>query len=111
MIHYQYDAGHQHYLMVDGDHVLDDFPVVGVAYSYWISDGEPQAVLHKHGSEERVSKWLEDARKKYVAGGIQEMADQLFMISSDSLSVDVLNRMIDTTGYLLVVLKELGIHG
>lgn len=64
-------------------------------------------VLHKHGDPDRVRKWAAATRAKLAAVGLEgaAMADALTVVEWP-FGVDELNRCLDTTGYLGLILKR-----
>lgn len=63
-------------------------------------------VLHKHGRKESVAKWAEEARAKYTEAGLDEIAQDIVVISSDKWKVEDLQRIINSSGYMRFWLKD-----
>lgn len=98
-------------------------PEVAIGFTYDPdSDRAIQYTTHRHGSPETVDKWAEKNRfalhrsrfnHDAEVGGENAAAVLRSMmphsIASDQWDVADLNRIIDTTGYLAVVVKKMGI--
>ena len=88
-----------------GDAILDSMEEVAIGYEENMETG---AMLHKHGSKERIEKWM----KKFVQklnkdGGIlAEIADNIKMISSSEWDLEELNKILNITGYIGIFLKK-----
>lgn len=107
---YELDDSATYILCEDGVPALRIGPEVAVAYSARMTrSGETDydsVVRHKHGSPEDVLAWFDATRKKYVASGLQESANELCVIQG-AFALKDLNAMLDTTGYLGVFLKRM----
>lgn len=81
-----------------------------------------QFTTHRHGSPETVNKWAEkmrsalqrsrftrDAQEKGETAAAILRGMQPHIISSDQWNIKDLNRILDTTGYLAVIVKKMGI--
>jgi hypothetical protein len=56
-----------------------------------------EGIMYKHGSRENVERSM----KKY-----QEAGYEFYLLSSDNWKIEALNRMLDTTGWLEVKIKN-----
>lgn len=63
-------------------------------------------MLHKIGPASLVEKWLDAVQFKCDRHGI---VNQIQVVSSDKWDTEELNRIIDRTGYIHVVLKKHGL--
>ncbi len=81
-----------------------------------------QYTTHRHGSPEVVESWAAQTRQGIRRGGYIAAAEvqgetaaavlkslQPHIISSDQWEIEDLNRILDTTGYLQVVAKKMGL--
>lgn len=75
-------------------------PLIAVGFSW---DGK-NSILHKHGSPEVIESWRNKFSALYKTSGIDE---ELYTITG-KLDVTSLNRILDTTGYLDIYLKDSG---
>lgn len=75
-------------------------PLIAIGFSW---DGT-RSVMHKHGSPKPVEAWRKRQNAAYKAAGLN---DELYTIIGE-LDVDSLNRIIDTTGYLDLYLRDAG---
>lgn len=82
-------------------------PVVAIAFSQ--SSGTFFYGLHtvmlKHGKPESIEQWFQTASKAYHEAGFQKEADELRILYFDG-DVEDLNKIIDITGYLEVLLSR-----
>ena len=60
------------------------------------------SVLHKHGPFDYVEKWTKEAKEKWKGAGPlgEQMAKELTLVSSSEWDEKIVNRFIDTTGYI-----------
>jgi len=65
-------------------------------------------VMHKHGSPELVEKWADETRKKYIAGGLDDMAQEITVISG-KFPLEDLNWLIQNSTSIVRFLKKHGI--
>ena len=95
------------YFLTDAEtgEVLREMDEVAIAFT--ISDA--MWTLHKHGSTELVQRWHDRTVKKLRDAGFDDLADEMAMISG-KFPVEELNRCIDTTGYIGVMVKKLGLN-
>ena len=70
------------------------------------NDGSSMWTLHKHGDPDMVEKWFTEALRKFREAGFNDMADDLKMVRG-KFPVSELNRAIDTSGYIKVMLERL----
>ncbi len=54
--------------------------------------------LHKHGPVEGVTRWAEDAQRKFREGGFPDMADDLIVLSG-RFTLEDLNRCLSNSGF------------
>ena len=66
-------------------------------------------VLLKHGPEDRIEQIYADMQTKYRKSGLDDIADNLRIISSREWDVDELNKIIHHTGYIRFFLEDNGI--
>ena len=94
------------FYLCNGDHILDSMEEVAIAYEENMETG---AMLHKHGSKERVEKWMVKFVQtlKEDGGILAEVADNIKMISSSKWDLEDLNRCINNTGYIKVMLRKI----
>lgn len=78
-------------------------PTVTIAFTR--HEGIP-FVLHKHGREDMIMRWVHEARAKYRRNGYPDIANELHSITSDNWSVEELNKMLDITGYAPKVVQQ-----
>ena len=102
MIHYKLEYGSL-FLLDEYDQVLDE-----VKTPCALIDFSPAgAIMIKHGDKRRIDKVYKDWTDRYINSGFPEMAANLCVVVLSGISVYHLNRMIDTTGYISVLLKKL----
>jgi hypothetical protein len=92
MKRYEYKNGS--YYWMDGDKILEMSSEVGILFDV-VDD---TWVLLRHGDSERVRKFAEGVRRKYISSGLQDFADGLFVISG-KFPIDELNHLIHCSGY------------
>lgn len=56
------------YYLMDGNNILYMADELAFAFSF---NQESGSVLHKHGPRERVEKWANDAKRLYIASGVE----------------------------------------
>ena len=78
---------------------------VAIVGQYDLGGGEG-AFLRQHGPAEQVREWFKKEREKFLEKGNQEWADKIFLIESDKWDIDELNRRIQITSYVGVMLKK-----
>ena len=71
-----------------------------------LGDGEG-AFLRKHGPSETVNAWFKKERAQLIEKGGQEWAKDLFLIESDKWNLVELNRCIQITGYVGILLQRI----
>lgn len=96
------------YILFDGEtgEVLSRMPEVAIAFS--ISNDDLMWALHKHGSEANVEKWLNNIQKKFRDAGHKDTASKFTMITG-KFPVELINRSIDTSGYIKKLCEKMGI--
>jgi len=104
MTHYEMD-GSVYLLKDENGRTIYGCDEIAIGYS---DDGH-DAILHKHGSKELVEKWAIQTRNAYLKHGIEDLAMEI-KVFSGIIPVDKLNRILDTTGYLGIYLKEIGLR-
>lgn len=90
-----------HYKLVCGQYVLHDGdgPIGQPRDEVMLCFDAESGTLHKHGAPEAVSRWHQEAQKKYRNVGFHEMADQLVAITG-RFPLEELNRCLSTSGYV-----------
>lgn len=107
MYHYELRNGSYYLLGDEINRLTNDHEILSmsdeVAICFSMDNG--MTCLHKHGSPEKVNKWYEETRKKYIAHGLRHEADSLLIISG-KFPVEELNKMLDITGYIGSFVKK-----
>lgn len=107
---YEYDSVMTDYVFKKGNHVLFRATSLAVCYSEDTqmlgTPGEPAYTLLKHGNSERVLEHARNLQTSYRAAGLPAMASEVVVILSDLWDVEVLNRIISTSGYLGRFIQE-----
>jgi hypothetical protein len=99
MLEYKIE-GDDYTLYNDNDLILRSSYKIAFAYSYWEEDGENHGVLHKHGSEDSVLKWHNNAYNKYKKSGLTDMANQMYMVCG-RIPIKEVNKCIQISGYIV----------
>lgn len=94
------------YYLKDNGVILHMSDEVAIGFS-WLEDGS--TILHKHGRREFVESWLLETKTKYDHTGLFGESAGLCMICPEDWDVEELNKILDTTGYLSVFLRNQGI--
>jgi len=102
------------YLLGDNGDILYMGEEVGILFSVdeCNANGSVEVILHKHGDPEMVQDVCEIWQKALRAQGddlSDKMAKSFHVITSSEWDIDKLNRVLDTSGYLKVVMGEMGI--
>ena len=107
---YEYDSVMTDYVFKKGDRVLFRATSLAVCYSEDTqmlgTPGQPAYTLLKHGNSERVLEHARNLQTSYRAAGLPAMASEVVVILSDLWDVEVLNRIISTSGYLGRFIQE-----
>ena len=90
---YSYSLNAGQYVLMDGDS-----PIGRVLDEVSIALDKAEGTLHKHGSPESVQRWHVDAQKKLRAGGANDMADNLVVLTG-RFPLDELNKCLSNMGY------------
>ena len=64
-------------------------------------------VIHKHGMLDKVQKWYDTTRQRYIANGLERDAAELLLISSSQWDPVELNKILEITGYIKCFLERL----
>lgn len=113
----------RHDLREDAKDILFRGREVAIGFSYDPDQAKQiQYTTHRHGSPETVNKWAKRTREALLKSEIGQRARERgetaaailrsmlpHSISSDQWDIDDLNRIINTTGYLAVVVEKMGI--
>lgn len=100
--YFKREAG-SYYFMEPADFGEDRIGYMGDAVGFVIDTSCGDGILIKHGSTEPVDlirKWFADAQKKYRDAGLADMAERLVLVESNYWPVPLMNRFIDTSGYI-----------
>ena len=79
---------------------------VAVVGQHDLAGGEG-AFLRKHGCPETMHKWFKKERQDLLAKGGEEWARQLFLVESDKWDIGDLNKCIQITGYIGILIKKM----
>lgn len=80
-----------------------------VAIGYTTFGGE--ILFNKHGIPENVNAWAEKTRKKYLESGLSDWAEEIkVVVFPEGYDLEKINRILSTTGYLGILLREEGIE-
>lgn len=106
MIRYRFED--PEYVLFDGEtgDILARMPEVAIAFS--ISNDDLMWTLHKHGAESKVERWLSTTQKKFRDAGHKDIASKFTMITG-KFPVELINRCLDTSGYIKKLCEEIGI--
>jgi len=100
MLHYELNR--EQYVLTDDKGVHHSKPLdeVSVAFSREADqDNTPVYILNKHGDPEKIQAWHEKMVARYRDAGFDHYAENMLLVTG-KFDVDVLNRVLDTTGYI-----------
>lgn len=102
---YSLENGKVHFTDSQG-HLVVSFPdteMIGVAFD------DVEGILHKHGRESLVTKWADDARKKFLNAGFDEMVKEIAVISFPATpeTIRELNACIAISGRVKDIVERL----
>ena len=105
---YEYRMEDDQYVLFDTENgdILSRNDEIAIAFTIDLDD--QMWTLHKHGNKERVEKWMDMTHRKFMDAGHADLARELRVVSG-KFPVEELNRCIDTTGYIEIMIKDLGI--
>jgi len=100
MFHYELNC--EQYVLTDdkGEHHSKPLDEVSVAFSREHDAGDkPMYILNKYGNPDLITAWHAKMVDRYRDSGFDDYADNMFIVTG-KFDVDVLNRVLDTTGYI-----------
>jgi len=97
---YKKEHGDYAYYPFEGGHLQFMSPDIAVAYT---TENDGTVVMHKHGRPELVDAWIKDMRDRNA----ENIFGPILKIESSAWEVEELNRVINNTGYLGVMLKRM----
>ena len=83
-------------------------PVIAVSFSAFKDPGEKgwQYVLHKIGRPDWVKEWWEDAVKRFIMSGSQDLADELKYFETDQITSEDATKMRTHSGWMPSFIRE-----
>lgn len=101
-----------HYEVRNGDYVLvkketgEIINNLGKSISIALTtDDKDEFIMHKHGSEGNVNKWAETARTRFRGIGMDDMADEVRVISGP-FPLSEINWLIESSGRMKTFYKK-----
>jgi hypothetical protein len=80
---------------------------VGIAFSrVLLHQDKYEYVFMKHGDADKVSAWVDEARRRFINVGLQSLANELFIIRGSDWDPEDLNKILNCTGWISVFLKK-----
>ena len=76
-----------------------------VAFAYDDTIGPESVVMHKHGNPQYVKDWMVKTNREMATAGVDWRIKMVKL--PRGFPVEVLNRVLDTTGYLMFVLRDI----